>query len=201
MLLTCSVFIADAVKCSVNVVQRSVISVECNTRTLSNKKASNLQKTKREAAVPGNSPGGYHTEVLNHIWYGSVQHNSLAVCQTGSVSLNLWRCLGIQRPSTLMINRLLIYYIKCSAALTASFLTICCNRQSVKNVKAVAAECRTPYACWKSEFMPFILVVLLDLFMNSTVKNFTYYWPTTCKWILLLSLFFQSWGNTFSLKP
>lgn len=67
MLLTCSVFIADATKCSVNVVQRSVISIECNTRTLSNKKAYHLQKTKSEAAVPGNSPGGYHIEVLNHI--------------------------------------------------------------------------------------------------------------------------------------
>lgn len=116
MLLTCSVFIADAMKCSVNVVQRSVISVECNTPALPNEKAYHLQKTKSEAAVPGNSPGGYHTAVLNHIWYGSIQHKSLAVCQTGSVSLNLWRCLGIQRPSSFMIHRLLIYYIKRSVA-------------------------------------------------------------------------------------
>lgn len=121
-------------------------------------------KKQSEAAVPGNSPGGRHIEVLNHIRYGSTQHNSQAVCQTGSVSLNLWRRLRIQRPSSFMINRLLIYYIKRSAALTASFLTICCNRQSVKNVKAAAAECRTLYACWKSEFVPFILVVLLDFF-------------------------------------
>lgn len=110
MLPTCSVFIADATSCSVNVVQRSVIRIECNTRTQI-KKAYRLQETKSEAAVPGNGPGGYHTEVLNHIWYGSIQHNSLAVCQTGSISLNLWRRLWIQRPSSFMINRLLMYYI------------------------------------------------------------------------------------------